>query len=163
MANKHLWKTKLTANDSTAQEELGIKRVEYDSTDECYKVYRYVQFDDGTQAAGAAAKGDVLSWDKAATNKGYVVTDDVSDGGQNAFAGVAIGALTDLYYGWIQCGGFCNYITTDQGVEAGESLIVDGTDGQADTMAAGEEHYVFGFALAADATATLSAAIIFDR
>lgn len=126
-------------------------------------MYRYIQFDDGDAAAGAAAKGDVLTWDVAATNKGYVVTDDESDGGQDAFAGVAIGALTDLYYGWIQCGGFCNCITTDQGVAAGDALIVDTNDGVADTMAAGEEHFVFGKALAEDATATLSAAIIFDR
>ena len=97
MASKHLWKTKLTANDSSAQEQLGMKRVEYDSTDEQYKTYRYVKFNDGTAAGGAAAKGDVLTW--YPTTNGYTVTVDVSDSSQAAFAGVAIGAITDLYYG----------------------------------------------------------------
>ena len=163
MASKHLWATKLTANDSSAKEQLGIKRTEYDSTDETWKVYRYVQFNDGTAAGGAGAKGDVVSWLTASTNKGYVVTPDESDGGQELFAGVLIGALTDLYYGWVQCGGFCNYIATDEGVSANDMLIVDTTDGIADTFSAGEEHYIFGVALADDSDAVLTSAIIFDR
>jgi len=162
MASKHLWKTKLSANDSVAQEELGIKRVEFDSTDNVWKVYRYVRYYDGTAAAGAAAAGNVLVWYNTNAD-GYSVVLDVSDGSQAGFAGVAIGALTDLYYGWVQCGGFCNNVDTDAGVAAGDPLIVDTVDGDADTMAAGEEHYVFGYALAADVGTTLSDAILFDR
>ena len=163
MGVKQIWGTELDANDSSAQEQLGIKRYEHDPvTDSVVKVYRYVQFNDGTAAGGAAAAGDVLVFRNTDAN-GYTVTDDVSDGSQAAFAGVAIGALTDTYYGWIQCGGFCSNITTDGGVAAGDPLIPDTVDGTADTMAAGEEHYVFGYALAADSGTTLADAIIFDR
>ena len=160
---KHLWSTKLTATSTTADEQLGIKRTEYDSTDETWKTYRYVQFNDGTAAGGACAKGDVLSWLTASTNKGYIVTDDESDGGQELFAGIAIVAIADLSYGWVQCGGFCNYITTDGDVVANDMLIVDTVDATADTFTGGEEHYIFGVALAADASTTLTSAILFDR
>jgi hypothetical protein len=57
-------------------------------------------------------------------------------------------------FAWVQVcqPGTFGTVRGDGSVAAGEAVIGDGTvDGEADTMAAGEEHLVFGFALAADA------------
>ena len=72
-------------------------------------------------------------------------------------------AIAAESFGYIQKGGFCANITTDGGVAQGDSLVMDGggTVGKvADTMADGEEECVFGNALAADASTTLSEARI---
>jgi hypothetical protein len=54
-------------------------------------------------------------------------------------------------YGFIQTSGVATVIG-DGSVAAGEAVIGHSVNGQADTMADGEEELVFGFALAADAT-----------
>lgn len=148
MSLQEIFSTKLTANDSTAQEQLGAIRYEYSSTDSCMKKYMYIKYEAGT-ADVAAAKGDVLLW---SGTTGYTVTKDESDEEDNMFAGVAIGTITDAYYAWIQVGGFCNKVFTDAGVSAHDALVPHTTDGEADTMAAGEEDHVFGVALADDTT-----------
>lgn len=76
----------------------------------------------------------------------------------NACAGVAMGTVTDNYYGYAQVSGLAS-AKTDGGVAAGNSLVVDGgntPNGQFDTAAAGEEHAVAGYALAADVGTTVS-------
>ena len=109
--------------------------------------FRYVQFLD----AVTYIKGHVVT---AANAAGTAVTNDRSGGSAvyvTRAAGVALRAMTENYYGYIQVTGRA-VVQTDDGVAAGESLVAHTVDGECDTMAAGEEHLVFGFTLAADAS-----------
>jgi hypothetical protein len=141
---KQLFQTKVTANDSTAKEGLGVLRFEGN------KVYEYVQVVDK-----AVTLGDSVC--PASTADG-IVTADRSGGSQLAFqvTGVAIGAITSGYYGWIQKYGVCT-VQCDGAVAAGDGLIPHATsDGHADTVdaasdTANTEYQRFGFALTADA------------
>lgn len=140
---KQVFKSSLTANDSSAQEELGVLRFEADG-----KAYRYVRAEDQAIAIGEVvypASADPDDWE---------VTTDYAGGSATTkkVAGVAIGTITDAYYGWVQVSGNSDMVRTDAGVSAADGLIGHTVDGEADTMAAGEEHLVFGFALAADTT-----------
>ena len=70
--------------------------------------------------------------------------------------GIALSVLAEDEMGWIQVGGYSSNITTDQGISAGDGLICDGDATPtfiAETASATEEHMVFGFADADDATA----------
>lgn len=131
---KKLWNTKLTANDSTQMEELGVIREEYDTT---YGLRRFVYVQaaaDTTVAAGTACgysdrkkatvSSDVANWDFLA----------------NQVAGVGIGAITAEYYGWLQCYGYHGGVNTDGGddITDGMLLILDpSTDGTVDSLALG--------------------------
>ena len=93
---------------------------------------------------------------------GTEVTPDVSGGSSKALraVGVALGAV-DVYetpYAFMQIAGVAT-VFTDGGVEAGEAVVADSTDGRADTMADGEEEQVFGFALAADSGSPTTAPV----
>jgi hypothetical protein len=120
---KQLPATKLTANDATAKEELG--RVRWEGG----KAYRYILKEDAT----AIGVGDVVEF---SDTTGYEVTSDRSGGASigRVVAGVAIGTITDDYYGWVQVSGRCATIKTDGGVSAGDTLIPHASvDGRADT------------------------------
>jgi hypothetical protein len=140
---KQLFQSVVTANDATAQEGLGVIR--WDGS----KAYKYVRVVDK-----AVTLGDSVC--PASTADG-IVTADRSGGSQLAFKveGVAIGAITSGYYGWIQCVGLA-VVQCDGGVAAADGLIPHATaDGHADTVvaasdAAGTEYQTFGFALTAD-------------
>lgn len=113
--------------------------------------YRYVKFlDSVTYVAGHVCQ--------AASATVYNVTNDVSGGsaigsGQTTPAGICMGIPTSAKpYGWIQVAGIA-LVLGDGSVAAGEAVVPHSADGQADTMAAGEEHQVFGYALDADDTA----------
>jgi len=140
---KQIFSSSLTANDSSAQEELGVLRFEADG-----KVYRYVRAEDQ-----AIAIGEVV-YPASATAGEWEVSTDYTGGSSVAakVVGVALGTITDAYYGWVQVSGFSDMVRTNANVSAGDALIGHSVDGEADTMAAGEEHLVFGFALAADTT-----------
>lgn len=70
-------------------------------------------------------------------------------------AGVAIVTIPLLSYGWIQVNGWIQYVREDGSVALKDPLIGDTDDhGEADTMAATEEHLVFGFAFEATTTFT---------
>ncbi len=88
MAAKQLPATKLTANDSSAKEELG--RVRWESNG---KAYRYVLVEDADLAVGEVVEYSDTS--------GYEVTNDRSGGSSigRVVAGVAIGTITDGQYG----------------------------------------------------------------
>ena len=120
-------------------------------------ICRYVR--NSTDAA--LAVGDVLcyAWDGSTGNwlVSNAATSAVDSGlaTVNIVAGVALGAVTASYYTFVQVSGLNGDTTTDQGVAAGDNLVVDGANtpvGVADTAVAGEEHAVFGLALAADAS-----------
>mgnify|MGYP003143229905 FL=1 len=93
---------------------------------------------------------------------GTEVTPDVSGGSSKALraVGVALGAVdvSETPYAFMQIAGVAT-VFTDGGVEAGEAVVADSTDGRADTMADGEEEQVFGFALAADSGSPTTAPV----
>lgn len=148
MASKQLPATKLTADDSTAKEELG--RIRWEGA----KAYKYVLVEDADLAVGEVVEYSDTS--------GYEVTNDRADGSSigRVVAGVAIGTITDAQYGWIQVHGRHTQVITDGGVSAGDPLVPHATaDGQADTAESGStavntEAQVFGYALAADGATT---------
>ena len=124
MALKVLFKTALTANDSTAKDALGDMRFEDG------KWYKYVLFNNGTGDVAAAANqmayyhGD----DGMDDNE---VTSDYTDG--IVAAGLFQAVLTEAYYGWIQVAGYATLAlaiaaSTDAAPVAaadGDSVILD--------------------------------------
>ena len=136
----------LTANDESAQREVGT--LYFDPA--TGKGYRYVQVEDL-----AVAAGDVVEY---SDTSGSEVTQDRAGGSSvgRVVAGVAVGTITDAYYGWIQVSGRHSAIKTDGGVSAADVLIPHATqNGHADTAVAtstgvNTEGQAFGFALEAD-------------
>jgi hypothetical protein len=64
--------------------------------------------------------------------------------------GIAIAALAENYYGWVQVGGVATCITNGS-VASGEYVVNDtANDGDLDTMADGEEEQVLGYSPVAD-------------
>lgn len=107
-------------------------------------LYRYVKFLD----AVTYVVGHTLTM--AATD-GTSVTNDTSGGSSVAplhGVGVCQDIMTENYYGYMMVRGTCNVVC--DGSVAADDAVVAGTDGVADTMAAGEEHLAFGHALMAD-------------
>jgi hypothetical protein len=101
------------------------------------KVYRLVQFDNGTGNVASVA-GNAARWK---TRASFIVTMDITDaeaGGVNDVAGGFLGALTDQYYGFVQIGGKQSLLG-DGSVAKGE-LVSGGTssDGEFDTWATTE-------------------------
>ncbi len=135
MASKHLFKSKITDNTSTPLEQLGLIRREWDNTDACYKTYRYVR----ASVTAATSNGICLSCHVRNTGC-TMVTNDISLGGINLPAGVAIGVITDQYYGWIQIGGYHSAIDTDAGddlVDGDWAILHASTNGVCDRTAGG--------------------------
>lgn len=141
-----LIKANLTANDATAQEQLGKLYVDHATG----KAYRYVLVEDA-----AIANGDSVEY---SDTSGYEVTKDRSGGASvgRVPAGVAVGTISDGYYGWVQVSGRHTSIKTDGGVSAGQSLVPHATvDGRADSEANGStvtvtSGQIFARALEAD-------------
>lgn len=146
---KQLPATKLFDTSTSAVEEPG--RLRFESTG---KAYRYVLVEDA-----ALATGDVVEF---SDTSGYEVTNDRSGGASigRAVAGVAITAIADASYGWIQVSGKHSAVKTDGGVVKGDALVPHASgDGKADTAASGStvtntEAQVFGYALATDSGTT---------
>lgn len=150
---KNIFASELTSNSSSALDTLGDIRYE------AGKFYMYVQAEDL-----AITDGDVVEFSNVA---GSEVTIDRAGGSSigRLPAGVAIGAITDAYYGWIQIFGVHTNVKTDGGVSAGEYLVPHATaNGQADSNVAGtDDAEVFGFALEADDAETPSRVTTFVR
>lgn len=89
------------------------------------KVYRLVQFDNGTGDVASAA-GGVAHWKTRASS---IVTSDQTDaqGSLNSVAGGFLGIQTDQYYCFIQLGG-TQAVVTDTTQAAGVALIASTTD-----------------------------------
>jgi hypothetical protein len=127
----------------------------YSLGDLCYapngNIYRYVKYLDSVTYLA----GHVCQWASATLN---YVSNDYTGGstigtGLTTAAGICPGIpAAATPYGWLQVGGIA-LVFGDGSVAAGERVVPDGADGRADTMAAGEEHQVFGVALDADDTA----------
>jgi hypothetical protein len=101
-------------------------------------VYRYVQFDNGTDNVAAVA-GGVLYWKSLAPASGtFIATSDISSAiaaGVNLVAGVAGCVITDQYYSWIQVGGVVTALT-EASTAAGDGCCY-GTDNTFGRQAAG--------------------------
>ena len=145
--------TAFTRFTSAAEYGLGEERTTKDG-----KTYRYVQFKDAvTYVAGHVCTPANTSW--------TAVTNDVAGGSSVAattFGGIALAAVTQNYYGWVQIGGVAT-VVGDGSVAADEAVVVHSTDGQADTMAAGEEHLIFGRALEADSGSPATFLCLLER
>jgi len=138
-----------TANDATDLNGVGTVMYGTDG-----KKYRYTQVEDA-----ALAVNEVTEFANAT---GTEVTKDVSGGSSvgRAFAGVAMGTVTDAYYTWVQVGGLATCkVAANTAVLAGARVKTGSADGVVSTYAAttGSEDYSFGTAVAND-TATTSAA-----
>lgn len=133
----------LTASGTTKKHNLG----ELVKDDEG-NIYRYVQ---NIAADSVAIADGTCVYLRDADD--WIVTPDISNGLTALVEGVGIGAIAAGSYGWILVSGFHDAVKTDNGVAAKDPLVGHSTDGEADTMAAGEEGIVFGIATSAD-TAT---------
>jgi hypothetical protein len=89
------------------------------------KVYRLVQFDNGTDNVASIA-GNAAHWKTRASS---IVTMDKSSGefASNGVAGGFLGVITDQYYCFVQCGGL-QTLKTDGNADAGEILCGDTSD-----------------------------------
>lgn len=128
---KRIWATKLTANDATPKEELGIVREEYDTT-YGYRRFIYVQ----AAADTTVALGTALGF---SDQKRQIVSSDTADFSLNQVAGVGIGTISAGYYGWIQQVGYHGGVKTDGGddIADGETLVLSVADGVVDKVALG--------------------------
>jgi len=117
--------------------------------EEAAKVYRYCR------VAAAATNNALAAGECTCADTGgiYYVNNDMAGGtGLGTIPmGVAISAIPENYYGWIQVGGIAAVTITDAGVAAGDFIVNNtGEDGGCDTMADGEEEQVFGIVVADD-------------
>ena len=114
--------------------------------DQLGNIYRYVQniAADNIAIADGTCVYPTLNWG--------VVSPDFTGGSglTSKVCGVGIVAIAAGSYGWVQVAGYHDKVKTDAGVAASDPLVGHSVDGEADTMVHGEEHLVFGFALAAD-------------
>lgn len=121
-----------TANDASAVHTPGELVEVVDSMG--LKRYQYVQYDNGTDNAAVAA-GDPV---------GYEITDhttvrrDLSDTVANLIAGVALNAITNQYFGWIQTWGHNAVVNFNNDDDAAVGMTaIWSADGNCDTVAAG--------------------------
>lgn len=140
----------LTTSDTVAKFALGttIQR-EYSPTGEI-ATFVYVQNLDL-----ATTSGTVLTL--ASATSAYTASGDRSGGSAVSIikaVGVAVGAIGVGEYGWVMKQGTHLGVYTDGGVSANDPLVPHTVDGEADTMADGEEEQVFGWALADDSAGT---------
>lgn len=128
---------------TSATDDHGVGNI-FDSPDG--KKYKWVKVADAIDLL----TGYVLT---PASTDGTEYTADIAGGSSKAKRGVgiALGAvdISATPYCFVQIAGVAT-VYTDGNVAAGDPVIAHSTDGQAHTMAAGEEHLVFGFALAID-------------
>lgn len=126
-------------------EKLGTLRYSVDGK----KKYRYVKVVTSTLLQGEVCyQADLANFEIYNVHNDYSVDSPL-------VAGVAIFTIPLLSYGWIQVNGWIQYVREDGSVALKDPLIGDTDDhGEADTMAATEEHLVFGFAFQATTTFT---------
>ena len=102
------------------------------------KTYIYGRFDNGVGNVAAVA-GQACYWRDM---DNWIYTSDISDSLAGATelafcAGVFLYATTDLYYGWVQCGGVANGVKLSGAGAPGQVLIPSATDGVLTTVATG--------------------------
>jgi len=106
-------------------------------------------------ASEAITKGQVVCLVTAAATASYSIAPADSDGTNlDIVVGVAIEDIASGKWGDVCIGGYCAFVLTDGGVAVGDPLVPHTVAGEADTMVAGEEHIVFGWALSTDTGTT---------
>lgn len=105
-------------------------------------------------AGGAVTEGQIVTLDVGAasdTAVAYTIEPADSDGTNlDLVVGVAAEDIAAGAWGEVYVAGYCPKVLTDGGVAIGDPLVPHTVAGEADTMAAGEEHLVIGYALEAD-------------
>lgn len=114
------------------------------------KGYRYVLYDNGT--GNLTCTDGKLLYQVGSTD--WTVTHDVSDTDRNLVAGVAVSAIADAGYGWMQTRGQDTVTTNgDDDIAKGDAVIASAAgDGTADSTAqdTAPTNKVVGWALADD-------------
>ncbi|KKN72288.1 hypothetical protein LCGC14_0412390 [marine sediment metagenome] len=141
---KAIHEGQLTVTGTTQLEVLGELRFSIDGL----KAYRYIK-----NVTAALLQGEVVYQADLANFDLFNVHNDISVDSP-LVAGVAIVSIAQNSYGWIQVSGYMATVRDDAGVSLKDPLIGHSTDGEADTMAAGEEHLVFAFTLGDSTTFT---------
>lgn len=122
-------------------------------TDEDGKVYKYLQYVEGT-AAVAGVAGEVAYYYEDSGQVDNKVTSDVSDCTGEIGAGVLQVAMTDLEYGWLQIKGAATLTIALTAGADGDSLCGTGAgDGTLDLSVAAETDHICAQAI--DATAKI--------
>lgn len=153
MSDSIIYDDPTTVNDASPRFRLGTVKDYYHSSHGWWKL-KYVQFKNAvTYAAGQVTY--------PIANDGSTVTNDITGGAATPwaviFSGLALGVMTENYYGWVLVRGYYPTIKTSgaDDIAAGESLICHGsTDGTCDGVAANAMTVAsFGVASAADVDA----------
>jgi len=135
---------KLTTSSTTKQHDIGT--VVWDNAGNAFRYVQNILADSIAIADGTVVYPTITH--------GVVSPDFASGSGLTTnVVGVGISAIAAGSYGWVQVSGYHDKVKTDAGVSAADFLVGHSVDGEADTMADGEEEQVFGQALTAD-TAT---------
>lgn len=127
------------AASGVQEEELGLIRIDGSRG----KAFVYVR------AETTLALGYVCGYYSSASATAFHVTPDISDCPMELIAGVALGAVTDNHFCYVQFRGENQNTKTDGGVAAGDPLVWD-ADLICDTMSGGQEHRCFGWSRSAD-------------
>lgn len=98
-----------TAYSATEDFPLGTKRAIYDDTNNGWATLIYLQYEKAGEIAACTVKSPVApdNTDAIAAGSYYIVTNDGTDSFKNGPIAIALGTVTDEYYGWFWCGGLC--------------------------------------------------------
>ena len=98
------------------------------------------------------SEGEVVCLETAKGAGSYeILLVDTDAAATSIVVGVAAEDIAEGAWGEVYVSGYCPKVRTDAGVAVGEPLVPhDTVAGECDTMAAGQEHLVFAWSLAAD-------------
>lgn len=108
------------------------------------------------EAATDFVQGNIVKRDAATVTHDGILT-DTNGAASVAILGVAQHTIGEGQYGWILKRGIGEVLAGTAGVTANTAIVPDGAvAGAAEDMAAGEEHWVFGYATEAAASGALA-------
>lgn len=151
------WASALDSNETTAKDDLGAIRTEYDDT---YRrcEYRYVMNNSGT----ALVDGDSVVF-----NDSYASKVTGTHTLRNKGAGVAFGAIAASSYGYIQITGYHDAVrgSTLGAIASGDRICLSASVGKVARSALGSAatQQTYGFALADDNTTNVACYLQFPR
>ena len=155
-----------TAASATEDFAVGTKRAIYDDTNNGWAVLCYLQYVEDGNIADCDVKSPCAPSTASAIAAGswYKVTNDGTLSFNNGPIAIALGSVTDEYYGWFWVGGVCPVDTisglggvfaSDDSITAGVAIMLqDSCVNDFAIFEANTTGIVSGFALAADANAT---------
>ena len=119
-----------------------------------YVFFKNACYADNGTTEQSILQGETIYQCTRAANAMYEGTNNISLADIKLVAGIAMGTIEFGKWGVAQIKGPSDFVRTDAGVAVGDALVGDTNDGEADTLAAGAEHLVFGFAQKDDVTIT---------